>query len=143
MTDEEFEDLWESLSDNQKKVAEEYIWAKSKAEAARKFGLTPSAVYSWDDHVWEAASALIDQRKDGIMNRIASLSDEALSVLRQSLQDEDQDDRVQSEDARYIINHLQGKPTQKQEVEHSGGIDLDSDDMEAVDKMVENINSDS
>ena len=130
MKDDEFEELWESLSDNQKLVAQEYAFAPTKAEAARRAGLSPSTAYGWPDQVFEAGSALIDQRKDGIVDGLKSLSNEAVDAMKEALEGERELSRVEMEVAQYVIDQVQGKPTQKQEVEHSGGLDIDTEDID-------------
>lgn len=129
MTNDEFDRIWSSMTDNEKKVAQEYPFAPSKAEAARRADLSPSTVYSYDDKVWDAASELVNKRKDAIVDGLGSLSGAALKTLRKGLEDSEEITRVQMEMAKYVLNQIEGKPTRKQQIEHSGGIDVGEDDI--------------
>lgn len=136
---DDFERLWQSLSDSQKKVAQQYLFVPTKAEAAEAVGLAPSTVYSWPDKVWEAASRLVDERKDGLSNGLSALTPSALDVLRRALDPDEDVSRVESETAQYLVNQLEGKPTQKQIQEHQGGIDLDPGDEDAIDDALSHL----
>ena len=131
-----FEALWDSLTPAQKKYAQEMVFHTTKAEAAREVGLHPKTVYNWPDKVERAAEMLVDRRAEGITDGISALSPAALSALRDAVDPDTDVDRVTKETAEYIVNRLEGKPTQKQEVEHSGGIELDDQDEEALDDML-------
>jgi hypothetical protein len=85
---------------------------------------------------------LVDERKDGLSNGLSALTPSALDVLRRALDPQQQVSRVESETAQYLINQLEGKPTQKQELEHSGGIDLGEDDEEAIDDALSHLGED-
>lgn len=133
---DDFGALWQSLTDSQKKVAQEYIFCSEKAEAAKAVGLAPSTVYSWPDRVWEASSMLVDRRAQGLEEGMNALSPQALGVLRRALDPQEETSRVEKEAAEFIVNHKLGRPTQKQEVEHSGGINLDDTDADEIDDML-------
>ncbi|AFH22437.1 hypothetical protein OSG_eHP25_00080 [environmental Halophage eHP-25] len=132
MSDNEdsFEELWNSLRDNQKKVAQEYLFCATKAEAAKKVGLQPQTVYNWDAKVWEAASKLVDKRTDGISEGLSGLSNQAIQTLRRAMDPQAETSRVSKEAAEFIINHLQGRPTQKNQLEVSGGLEFSEDEVD-------------
>lgn len=134
--DEDFEALWHSLSDSQKKVAQEYVFCATKADAARAVGLQPSTLYSWPDKVWEAASRLVDRRAQGLEEGVNALSHDALDVLRRALDPDQEVSRVEKESAEYLLNRAAGRPTQKKEVDVQGGISLDDTDEEELDQML-------
>jgi len=134
--DDEFEALWGSLRDVEKKVAQEYIFQPTRADAARAVGLAPTTVYHWDDKVWEAASRLVDRRAQGLEEGVNALSHNALDVLRRALDPESEVSRVEKEAAEYLLNRVGGKPTQKKEVDVQGGISLDETDEEELDQML-------
>jgi hypothetical protein len=50
--------------------------------------------------------------------------------MKEALEGERELSRVEMEVAQYVIDQVQGKPTQKQEVEHSGGLDIDTEDID-------------
>lgn len=79
---------------------------------------------------------LVDRRAKGIMEGISALSPKALKTLERALDPEQETSRVSKESAEYVISMLEGKPTQKQEVEHSGGIDLGEDEEQELDDML-------
>jgi len=128
-----FEQLWGELSSVQKKFIQAFIFKATKAEAAREVGISPSTVYGWDTELLdEVTDLLLDKRKDGLEEGIAALSPQAVDVLRRALDPESEVSRVEAESAQYIVNRLEGKPTQKKEVEMDGGIELDTSDEEAL-----------
>lgn len=137
--DDEFERLWEQLTHNQKKVAQEYLFTASKADAAREVGLSPSAVYAWPDEVWEAAEMLVDRRASGLSEGMSALSPAALDVLRRALDPDEEVNRVEAESAQYLLNQLEGKPTQKSEVDVQGGIDIGEDAQEELDEKLSHL----
>lgn len=134
--EDEFGQLWQSLTTSQRKVAQEYVFRTEKAEAAEAVGLAPSTVYSWPDKVWEASRMLVDRRAQGLEEGMHALSPQALGVLRRALDPEEETSRVEKEAAEFIVNHRLGRPTQKKEVEHSGGINLDDTDADEIDEML-------
>jgi len=140
--DDEFGALWDRLTDAQKKVAQESLFTATKADAARAVGLAPSTVYSWPGRVWEAASMLVDRRAQGLEEGLGALSNEALGVLRRALDPRRETSRVEKEAAEFIVNHRLGRPTQKSEVEVSGGIDLDDTDGEKLDELLGHLDED-
>jgi len=140
--DDDFEALWSSLRDVEKKVAQEYIFSASKAEAAREVGLKPSTVYSWPDRVFEAASRLVDRRAQGLEEGVNALSHDALDVLRRALNPDEEVSRVEKESAEYLLNRAAGRPTQKKEVDVQGGISLDDTDEEELDSMLGHLDED-
>jgi hypothetical protein len=135
----EFEELYEDLTANQKRVVQEYPFHPTKADAARAVGLTPSCVYSWPPVVWEAAEALLDQRTQGIRQGMSALSPAAIDVLRRALDADEDVSRVEAESAQYLIDQLEGKATRKQEVEHSGGIDVSDQEGAEIDELLSHL----
>ncbi|AUO78924.1 hypothetical protein FGG70_gp31 [Salinibacter phage M1EM-1] len=135
----EFEELYEDLTANQKKVVQEYPFHATKADAARAVGLSPSCVYSWPNVVWEAAEALLDQRTQGIRQGMSALSPAAIDVLRRALDADEDVSRVEAESAQYLIDQLEGKATRKQEVEHSGGIDVSDQEGAEIDELLSHL----
>jgi len=140
--DDEFERLWGKLTDTQKKFCQEYLFKATKAEAAREVGVTPSCVYKWPDYVEEAASMLVDRRASGLSEGMSALSPAALDVLRRALDPNSNVSRVEAESAQYLIDQLEGKATQKSEVDVQGGIDIGEDDQEALDEALSHLGSD-
>jgi molybdenum-dependent DNA-binding transcriptional regulator ModE len=137
--EDEFERLWGRLSVNQKKVAQEFLFTSSKAEAAREVGLSPTTVYSWPDYVWDASEMLVDRRAGGISEGMSALSPQAIEVLRRALDPDRDVSRVEAESAQYLLNQLEGKPTQKSEVEVEGGIDVSESDRDALDDALSHL----
>jgi hypothetical protein len=135
----DFEERWATLTATQKKVAQEYVFKASKADAARAVGLAPSTVYSWPEKVWELSERLVDRRAEGLTKGMSALSANALQVLRRALDPDENVSRVEKEAAEYIIDQIEGKPTRKQQVEHSGGIDLDESDADAIDDALSHL----
>ena len=142
LNDKDFEELWDSLNHRQRMVAQEYVFAPTQKEAAKRADVPPSTMYGWDAPVFEAAEMLVEKRTEAISEGLKSLSKDAIETLKDGLEGKTDLSRVEMETAQYVIDQVEGKPTQKQEVEHSGGIDLDAEDMDAVEDMVENIKSD-
>jgi len=137
--DDEFERLWGKLTDTQKKFCQEYLFTATKSEAAEAVGVTPSCVYSWPDYVEEAASMLVDRRASGLSEGMSALSPAALDVLRRALDPNSDVSRVEAESAQYLIDQLEGKATQKSEVDVQGGIDIGEDDQEALDEALSHL----
>ena len=142
MTDEEFDQKKENLTHNQKQVAEAYAFATSKAEAARAVGLAPSTVYGYPDEVFEVGEEMLDRKMEATEEGYKSLDIAALKKLKAYFEGDIDLERVDLEAIQWVHNVNHGRPMQKQEVEHSGGIDLDEGDMEAAEQMVQNLNSD-
>lgn len=140
--DDEFEAMWASLSDAQKKFCREYTFCATKAEAAREIGLKPSTIYSWPDVVDEVTSRLVDRQRAGLEEGINALSNDALDVLRRALDPAQEVSRVEKESAEYLLNRAAGKPTQKQEVDVQGGISLDETDEQELDAMLGHLDED-
>lgn len=140
--DRKFEELWSGLDANEKKCAQQWLFCSSIADAARAVGLDPQTVYNWDNDWREAAELLLDRRKDGIEKGIGALSPHAVEVLRKALTDEEEISRVQKESATYVIDRINGAPTQKQEIETQGGIQLDQTDEAELDKMLGHLDED-
>lgn len=134
----DFEALWQWLSDTKKKVAQQHLFVPTEAEAAEAVGLSPSTVYSWSNKVWEAASRLVYEPKDGLRNDLSALTPSTLDVLRRALDPKEDVSRIESETAQYLVNQLEGKPTRKQIQEHQGGIDPNPDD-EAIDNALSHL----
>lgn len=128
-----FEELWGQLKPIQKKFVQAFLFKSTKADAAREVGISPSTVYGWDTELLdEVTDLLLDKRKNGLEEGIAALSPQAIDVLRRALNPDAEVSRVEAESAQYVVNRLEGKPTQKKEVEMDGGIDLDASDEEAL-----------
>jgi hypothetical protein len=135
-TDKDFEELWDDLDHRQRLVAQEYVFAPTRKEAAKRADVPPSTMYGWDAPVFEAAEKLVEKRTEAISEGLKSLSKDAIDTLKDGLEGKTELSRVEMETAQYVLNKVDGKPTQKQEVEHSGGIDLDPDDLdEALDHL--------
>ena len=127
---EDFEELWDSLSQNQKRVAEEYQYTSTQAEAARRCGLSKHTVWDWNDDWIEASHALADKRKEAIEGGLASLSTRALQLMKDALDGKSEISREQKDLIEFAIEQNVGKATQKREVEHSGGLTIDEDEID-------------
>lgn len=135
------ERLWNELTIHQKKVAERYVFTTTKAEAARAVDLHPDTVYDWEAPVWEVSELLVDQRAQGIVHGLSALSPAALDALRRALDPNEDIDRETREAAEFVVNHAVGKPTQRQEVEHSTP-GVDEDTVENAAEAVEDVAQD-
>lgn len=130
---EDFKALYKQLRPIERKYIRHYADIGRKDKAAEAVGLSPSTVYHWEDEIHEAANHLNDKAIEAIEAGRDAQSQLAVEVFRTILEDDDIDDRVRFEAAKYIQDQQTGKPTRKQEVEHSGGIELDPDDEDAID----------
>jgi len=139
-----FEELWASLSSNQKKAAQQFLFETSIADTARAIGLEPRTLYSWDNDWRRAAEMLLDRRKDGIEQGIGALSPDAINILRKAVATDEEITRVEKESATYILDRIAGKPTQRAEIEHeTGGIDIEETEKEALDEKLAHLDDSS
>ena len=127
---QDFEELWDSLSQNQKRAAEEYQFTSTQAEAARRCGLSKHTVWSWDDDWIEASHGLADKRKEAIEGGLASLSTRALQLMKDALDGNEEITREQKDLIEFAIEQNVGKATQKQEVEQNVSLDVDDEDID-------------
>jgi len=134
-----FEELWASLSNNQKKAAQQFLFEASIADTARAIGLEPRTLYSWDNDWRRAAEMLLDRRKDGIEQGIGALSPDAINILRKAVATEEEITRVEKESATYILDRIAGKPTQKQTIQHEGGIDVPDSEAQELDSLLSHL----
>lgn len=136
-----FEDIWARLTD----VQQEYVLARQqyryKNEAAEACNVHQSTVYSWPDYVDEAVQKFRDHRKDAMKEGLQDAATRAVQRLKGILDEEEEDLRAVMKAIRLSIEQEVGKATQKQEIQHSGGIDLGEDDEEELDNLVANLNA--
>jgi len=142
--DDRFEELWEDLTQTQQKFVQAFLFTASKADAAREIGISPSTAYGWDvDRIEEVTGLLLERRTRALEEGIAALSQEAIEALRRALDPDTEVARVEAESAQYVVDRLRGKPTQKQEIETNGGIDLDASDEEALEDALSHFDEES
>jgi len=139
---DDFETIWAHLSDNQRR----YVLARQshsvKAYAAEHVDIHRDTVYGWPDYVEACASKMLDKQKDQIAYALQKLEYKGIRELERLL-DDGRDERTVLEAVRTIFNRNRGKPTQKQQVEHSGGIEFDPNDEEQVEDLFKNLDADS
>ncbi|AUO78947.1 hypothetical protein FGG70_gp01 [Salinibacter phage M1EM-1] len=70
---------------------------------------------------------------------MSALSPAAIDVLRRALDADEDVSRVEAESAQYLIDQLEGKATRKQEVEHSGGIDVSDQEGAEIDELLSHL----
>jgi len=131
----DFEALWERLSANQRR----YVVARQdhaqKAEAAEEAGLSPNTVYGWPDYVDAAAEKLLDNTRRTIQAGLESAAGKAIVELKQRLLEAD-DERTALKAVQYVIDQLEGKPTQKSEIDMDAEVEVESDNLdEAIDTL--------
>lgn len=124
-----FEALWERLTAAQKR----YVVARqdygNKKDAAEAVDLSPNTVYGWPDHVDTAADKLLDNTRKTIQAGLQSAAGKAMVELKQRLLEAD-DERTALKAVKYVIDQLEGKPTQKSEVDMSAEVAVESDSLD-------------
>jgi hypothetical protein len=135
----EYDALWAVLSRMQKEYALARQGTSTKKQAAEEIDVSPSTVYRWPAYVDVAADRLVDHRRDAIQEALTDAATRAAYRLQELLTDEDTDDRSAVQAARLVIEQEMGKATQRQEIEHSGGIDLDDNDADAIDDALSHL----
>ena len=138
MTDEEFMETWKSLSDNQQRFVEAYLTHTTKKAAAEAAGFHQDTVYEWDVPVEKLTKHIRTKRMENTMDALEGLSEEATQTLARHLDPEEETDRTAQEAAEYIINRLEGKPTQKQEVKADHDVSVSEED---IDEAIGNLPS--
>ncbi|MCS3707194.1 hypothetical protein GGP62_002181 [Salinibacter ruber] len=133
----DFESLWERLSAAQKR----YVVARQdhghKKDAAEAVDLSPQTVYGWPGYVEVAADRLLDNTKETIQAGLQSAAGKAMVELKQRLLEAD-DERTALKAVKYVIDQLEGKPTQKQEVDMQGEVEVESDSLDdAMDQLAQ------
>jgi hypothetical protein len=136
-SEDSFEERWQELTSSQKKVVQAWLMAPTKKAAAEEVGLSPATVYEWPEEVWEVGDLLLDKRMDGMERGLSALSPAAIDALERALDPDADTSREEAKTARYLVNALRGKPTQRQEVDlDTGGIDLDEKAEDELDEML-------
>jgi transposase len=127
--DSRFWELYSDLTATQKKVINAWLTEPTKKDAAEEVGMSASRVYEWPDRVWEAGELLLEQQTRGLERGLSALSPAAIRALERALDPDEETSRPEAKTARYLVNALRGKPTQRQEISHEeGGIPLDNKD---------------
>jgi len=134
-SDQDFEALWQRLSDSQQR----YVVARQnharKKDAANEVGIAPQTVYGWPDYVEDAADRLLDHTKETIKAGLESAAGKAIVELKQRLLEAD-DERTALKAVKYVIDQLEGKPTQKQDIDMQGEVEVESDALDdAMDQL--------
>jgi len=146
MTKEEFDKKWTELDASWRTFCIENVFESTYKAAAEKAGIAPQTYYNKDEEykemLDELTKQLVKERREGLSQGIQALSKGAVQILRQALDPNKEISRVEKEAASYIIDRIKGKPTRKQEVQHSGGIDFDPEDEEKLDEMLGHLDSD-
>jgi len=109
-----FDEIWAKLNSNQKNYVIERQNSKTKADTARAIGLNPKTIYGWPNYVEEAASRLIDHRKDAIAQGLEEAAMQAIMRLPHLVDSEDENIAMKA--VKYAIDQAKGKATQTQEV---------------------------
>lgn len=127
-TEREFEEVWKELTLLQKRYVVARQNAETKADAAEEIGIAPKTVYNWNtssDKVKRAVELMAERRLAGVRE----LLEEAAAVGALRLLDlvRHGNANVALGAIKYAINQADGKPTQKQKVDHSGGVNVDAD----------------
>jgi hypothetical protein len=128
--DARFEALWERLNDNQRRYVLARQTHRHKAYAAEHVGLHRDTAYKWPAYVEEAVDLMQTLQKDSIKQGLASMSHKAIVQLERLLESEDP--KTQLKAVQEVLNRLKGKPIQRQEVEHSGGVDVGGADLDGA-----------
>jgi len=136
---DDFKALYRRLRPVERKYIRAYADLGRKDKAAEAVGMAPSTVYKWEEEIHEAANHLNDKAVQTIEAGRDAQSTLAVEVMRSILEDEDVDDRVRFEAAKYIQDQQTGKPTRKSEVEVDGGLTLDADDEDAIDDALSHL----
>lgn len=108
-----FNTLWQSLHRNQRRYVMVRPNCSSNAAAARKIGISQSAVSQWGEHVdvfLEVWDYITLQEIGGFQKRAVLMAKNTMQDLQQS-----DDERIQFKASKYILDHHLGKPTQKNE----------------------------
>ena len=128
---------------SQKKVINAWLTAPTKKDAAEEVGMSASRVYEWPDEVWEAGELLLEQQTRGLERGLSALSPAAIRALQRALDPDKETSRPEAKTARYLVNALRGKPTQRQEITHEkGGIDVDDKAERELGAMLDHLDED-
>lgn len=115
--------LWRQLSHNQRRfviASQEYA---NKKDAAAAIGVEPNTVYRWPKIVDDAIEAFSDSIVDSAAAMLSEAAAKAAAVKVAGLDSDNE--KIRQDVATEIIDRVMGKATQRQEVEHSGGIEIE------------------
>ena len=139
-----FYEVYSELTPAQKKVVNAWLTCPTKKAAAEEVGMSASRVYEWPDKVWRAGELLIEKQAEGIERGLSALSPAAISALERALDPDYETSRPEAKTARYLVNALRGKPTQRQEVAlDQGGIDVPDSEAQELDSLLSHLDRSS
>lgn len=130
------EAIWGDLTPPQKKYVVAYQRHTSKADAAKEIGRSASTIYSWPDKVDHAAELFSDATAELAMQELEEALVEAAMVKTQEVRRPGSTQENQQDAATDIMDRVMGKPTQKQEVDMQGEVEVESDSLDdAIDQL--------
>lgn len=123
-----FDDLWSTLTDNQKRYVLARQSTSTKAAAAERIGIHRDTAYQWPAYVGIAVSRLVDHRKDAIREGLSDAAVRATQRLTELLDDDDSRTAIKA--VQFALEQEIGKATQKQEIQHSGSVGITDEEVE-------------
>ena len=122
-----FEELWETLSESQRR----YVLARpkhtTKAETAREIGIHPDTAYRWPDKVEECAGLITTHRAQAVRTTLEEGATSAVLKLIELL--DSGHDSVKLGAVKYLIDQTQGKPVATQKTELSGKVEVEESEV--------------
>lgn len=124
--------LWNRLTPVQKRYCVVMQHAASKKAAAEEIGIPVGTVYHWPSYVDDAVQLLQDHAVEAAMAELQGALVEAAMVKTREIREPGTTGKAQQDAATEIIDRIVGKPTQRQEVQHEGGLQVESESLASV-----------
>lgn len=116
-TESTFEEVWQGLTENQKRFVLARKDHTNKADAAQAIGLNPDTVYRWPDEVELAVELLLDEAAANARSILEQAVTKAALTKIDGL--DSNNEWVQQTAAKEILDRVLGKAVERKEVSES------------------------
>ena len=122
-----FNELWEMLSENQRR----YVLARpkhtTKADTARAIGLTPKTIYTWPDEVEKCAGLITTHRAQAVRTTLEEGATQAALRLLELM--ESTHDATALGAVKFLVEQAIGKAVATQKTELSGKVEVEESEV--------------
>lgn len=119
---EQLAEIWGALTHNQRRFVVAMQESTTKRDAAESIGMTADAVYRWNGLVDKAIDLMSRDVRVSMFAVLESYGIKAAMLKAAAL--DSKNENVRQSASTEIMDRLLGKPTQRQETEHSGEVEV-------------------
>lgn len=120
---DDFSALWHKLTTTQRRFVVAMQQHPTKKDAAEAIGIAASTAYNWNGEVDAAVDFIRNRTAEATLGILVSQSASAAMVVGKLLTSNDEAIKLRA--AQDILDRNLGKATQRQEIDHSGGVTVE------------------